>query len=87
MYICKEFSLQMLPSDRMHNLKIEPISLDEVKSLKLHSAIDHSDTANMLSEILGQNLPAERANVLLEEEGDEIIVAQTEIRFFKVSLH
>lgn len=74
MYICNAFSLQML-SRFPAIIRADEITVEEVRKLELESAIGHQDTANVLSNMLGQLLPVNRVNIQLQP-GDSIIVAQ-----------
>lgn len=72
------FSLQMLDLQRTSNVEVMPITLDEVKSLLKEgfiSAVGHQDTANVLSDILGLDVPCNRINVHLTPD-DVLVVAQ-----------
>ena len=73
-YISNAFSLNMLSIDSFSHIRvkrIEPVSVPE----DAVSAIGHTDTANVVSTILGRKVPANRTNVLLTEE-DTLYVAQ-----------
>lgn len=74
MYICNAFSLQML-SQFPANVRVDEITVEEVQKLELQSAIGHQDTANVLSNMLGQQITVNRINIQLQP-GDSIIVAQ-----------
>ena len=72
------FSLQMLDLQRPSNVEVEPLTLDEVKSLLKEgfvSAVGHQDTANVLSDMLGLDVPCDRINVHLTSD-DILVVAQ-----------
>lgn len=72
------FSLQMLDLQRTSNVEVEPLTLDEVKSLLKEgfvSAVGHQDTANVLSDMLGLGVPCNRINVHLTPD-DVLVVAQ-----------
>lgn len=77
MYIANAFSLQMLPKGLACDLRVEPITTEEVRALDVQSAIGHADTATIVGNILGKDLPAERINITLDLD-DSIIVAQVQ---------
>jgi hypothetical protein len=74
MYLCNAFSIQMI-HDFPADVRIKKISAEEVKTADFDSAVSHQDTANVLSNILGMNVPMNRINVHLNR-GDTLIVAQ-----------
>lgn len=74
MIIANAFSLQMIKAFPA-TFSASEISLDEVKSYTLESAVGHTDTANVLGCLIGQDIPANRIGVSLGA-GDSIIVAQ-----------
>jgi len=72
------FSLQMLDLQRTSNVEVEPLTLDEVKSLLKEgfvSAVGHQDTGAVLSDMLGLDVPCDRINVHLTPD-DVLVVAQ-----------
>lgn len=71
-YIGNAFSLQMLQGDA--DVRIRAINPADIPT-DVESAIGHSDTAAVVSGILGLDLPAQRINVRLEK-GDVLYVAQ-----------
>lgn len=78
MKLCNAFSLQMLNLNEESNIKIKPVTVEQVKEILedgFVSAIGHEDTANVLSDILEISIPCNRINISLEK-GDTIIVAQ-----------
>ena len=72
-YISNAFSLQMLPSLDMI-ASIVQINPDEVPADAV-SAIGHSDTAAVVSKLLGREIPMNRVSISLEP-GDVLYVAQ-----------
>lgn len=74
MFICNAFSLQML-TQFPARVTVQEITAEEVAKLPLVSAIGHADTAAVLSNLLGQQLTANRINITLQP-GESIIVAQ-----------
>lgn len=72
------FSLNML-SDAYTSMTVHEIDLETVSDLlkfrPAQSCIGHADTAAIVSGLIGQPLPAERATVKLGH-GDELLVAQ-----------
>ena len=73
MIIGNAFSLQMVGPTAQINVSL--ITSEEVSKLPLESVIGHVDTAFLVGKMLGQDLPANRANVTLKP-GDSMIVAQ-----------
>lgn len=71
-YLGNAFSLQMLPSDG--NVSVETVTEADIPS-DVVSCIGHADTANVLSDILGMEIPVNRTSVTLNE-GDVLYVAQ-----------
>lgn len=75
------FSLQMLDLKRVSTLKVEPLSIDEVKRLikdtdVVLSAIGHIDTANVVGKILqSDKVYFDRASISLDKD-TSLIVAQ-----------
>ena len=98
--IANAFSLQMIDTEVATSIQVEPVSVSEIPK-DLVSAIGHADTANVVSEILGQEIQMNRINVKLTGN-DVLYVAQIvggrlpegattlpegfEIRFLKVKL-
>lgn len=80
-YLLNAFSLNMLVNalsfGRTETIKIEPVTVDEVKSLAadLVSAVGHADTAAVLLDTLGAPVACARINVALNS-GDSAIIAQ-----------
>lgn len=73
MKICNAFSLQMVSLPV--TIKASKIDVGQVKAFSLESAIGHADTANIVSALLGVNIPANRTNIKLSA-GESIVVAQ-----------
>lgn len=76
--ISNAFSLQMLSLQRKTNVEVIPLTLVEVKNLlkgDFLSAVGHQDTANVLSALLGFDVPCNRINVHLTQN-DVLVVAQ-----------
>ena len=71
-YLGNAFSLQMLPSDG--NVSVETVSAEDIP-MDIVSCIGHADTANVLTNILGMEVPVNRMSVTLHE-GDVLYVAQ-----------
>jgi hypothetical protein len=96
-YLCsfKHFTSKIAPSLEGVSFKITPITVGEAKALLAEgfvSAVGHKPTARMLSEVLGMDVPAKRAQIS-PVEGDVAVSFQIthlptggEIRFFKVEL-
>lgn len=74
-YLSNAFSLNMLSSSEDFTLvrarKVEPSEVPETAM----SVIGHTDTARVVSGILGREVPASRKNVVLNS-GDILYVAQ-----------
>ena len=104
-YIANAFSIQMIGSlvkEGGVNISFTEISdLNEIKEADVMSAVGHPDTAAVISNLLGKEVPANRINISLEK-GDILYVAQiiggrlpeggktlpenVERRFFKVEV-
>ena len=74
-YLGNAFSLQMLDLAQPHLVKIEPVEISEVSDADFVSAIGHTDTAVVVSGLLGKVVECQRINVRLEQ-GDTLYVAQ-----------
>lgn len=72
--LANAFSLQMLPEGYSDMLSIESISAADIPE-DISSAIGHPDTARVLSNLLGREIPCQRVNIALDE-GTAIYVAQ-----------
>jgi hypothetical protein len=81
LYIANTFTISMLPNGG--NVQITPIELEEVKSLlqggNFTSAVGHFSTAEVISKLLGIEIPSNRISLSLKE-GDILIVFQLLIR-------
>lgn len=80
-YICNTFTLGML-KNREGAFRYRRISLEEaIGYLKedFESAVGHQATAELLSELLGFEIPVRRVQISLEQ-GDILIVAQLGVR-------
>lgn len=102
--LANAFSLQML-SGPVQNLVVTSLTLKEIKvelsSAYFLSIVGHSDTANILTELLGKEVKCNRESIILTQE-DILVVAQviggrlpegattipegTEIQFLRVEL-
>lgn len=71
--LANAFSLQMLKSLNA-DVRVQEINLSEVPATA-QSVVGHPDTAAVLTNLLGFEVPANRASVALDE-GDELFVAQ-----------
>jgi hypothetical protein len=84
-YISNAFSLSMImpipPQGR--TVKVRPVSLEEVKSLlqggEFKSAVGHPSTAQLLSTLLGVEVPTNRVSISIQA-GDTLVVFQLGIR-------
>lgn len=71
-FLTNAFSIQML--ERGGLVKFEEISLEDIPS-DVVSAVGHADTANVLTNMLGFEVPVNRISVTLDTE-TELFVAQ-----------
>ncbi len=82
-FLSNSFSLGMVnPSPEGLTLRVRPVSLEEVKSLLkggFISVIGHQATAEILSVLLGTNVPYNRTAIKLVPE-DQLIVFQLGVR-------
>ncbi len=86
-YICNSFTLSMIMPDILSAgvvIKADPISLEEVKALIAReggfvSAVGHESTAKVLSNLLGTDVPFNRAQIAITG-GDVIISFQFMVR-------
>ena len=78
-YISNAFSIQMITGLLMEggvNVSFTEISnLAEIKEAETVSAVGHPDTAAVISDLLGKEVPANRISINLEK-GDILYVAQ-----------
>ena len=78
-YIANAFSLQMignLVKEGGVNISFTEISdLNEIKESETISAVGHPDTAAVISNLLGKEVPANRISISLQK-GDILYVAQ-----------
>lgn len=67
MLILNAFSANMLPPAINARVDFITISPDLARECfeKVESAVDHTDTARIFSQILGMEIPVNRANVVL----------------------
>ena len=54
---------------------VEISDLEEIKEAEIISAVGHPDTAAVISDLLGKDVPANRISISLEK-GDVLYVAQ-----------
>lgn len=73
-YLSNAFSLQMLSISDLSFVSIEPVEAKDVPG-NAESFVGHTDTASVLSNVLGHEITANRGSIILEE-GDELYVAQ-----------
>lgn len=79
-FLGNAFSLQMLSVDESHDIHTFPMTIGSVREIHsdgvpIISAVGHIDTARVVSDMLGFEVPAQRINVSLEP-GDMLVVAQ-----------
>ena len=75
LYLSNAFSLQMLDTSKTTSVSIKPISIDAVKTAGFISAVGHPDTAMVLTDMLGKDVPCNRVSIKLTPY-DTLIVAQ-----------
>ena len=80
-FLGNAFSVQMLSnlSDWGTPVTFKKISLDEAKEILsdgFTSAIGHADTAQVVSNLLGTDVPANRISISLESDKDTLVIAQ-----------
>lgn len=77
-YLSNAFSLQMLNLERVNYVEVTPLELEEVKELLSKgfiSTVGHVDTSNILTNMLGVEIPMNRVSLTLTPS-DMLIVAQ-----------
>lgn len=78
--IANAFSLSMLPpTSKLHRLEVREVSLEEARKIikysTLESAVGHASTANVLTTLLGVEIPPRRVMIKLEK-GTKLLVFQ-----------
>lgn len=74
-FLGNAFSLQMLDTTIQHQVTVTPVPIEEVKMTDFVSVIGHADTAAVVSNLLGKEVPCHRASIHLDA-GDILYVAQ-----------
>ena len=74
-FLGNAFSLQMLDVTVANTVNIVRVAIGEIAGSDFVSVIGHADTANVVSNILKRDVPANRTSVRLEK-GDVLYVAQ-----------
>ena len=83
LYIANAFSLNML-TEKQHTIDVLEVSVDDVKyvideaiekGMEIVGAVGHLSTAQLLSQLLGINIPMDRKAIKLNR-GDAVIVFQ-----------
>ena len=80
-YLANAFSLTMLgsielkPTENEYHVLTKKVSIDEIDTADIISAIGHADTANILSSILGTKIVPNRVSINLTYD-DILYVAQ-----------
>ena len=81
LYILNAFSISMLPPEGAV-VKVSPISLGEAKALLnegFESAVGHESTAQLLSTLLGMEVPPRRVAIAMSP-GDRAVIFQLRTR-------
>ena len=65
----------MLDIAVQHNITVCPVPIEELKMTDFVSVIGHADTAAVVSNLLGKEVPCHRASIHLDT-GDILYVAQ-----------
>lgn len=73
-YLSNAMSLNMVPTDGMVNILVQPIEKSQIPSNAI-SAVGHPDTARVISSQLGFEVKPNRVTLMLDE-GDTLFVAQ-----------
>lgn len=77
LYVGNAFSLQMLDLTRPNKVSVTPV--DDPKTViagrEFASAVGHTDTARIFSDVLGAEVPAQRISIKLTAE-DALLVGQ-----------
>lgn len=73
-FLSNAFSLNMVPTDGMINISVEPIEKNQIP-VNVESAVGHPDTARIISSQLGFEVKPNRVTLMLDE-GDTLFVAQ-----------
>lgn len=74
-YLGNAFALQMLDLSKVQHVTVTPVTADEVSKADFVSVIGHTDTAAVVSSLLGKEVPANRASISISK-GDVLYVAQ-----------
>lgn len=74
-YLGNAFSLQMIDLNKDTSVDIVPVTKEEVAQSGFESVIGHQDTANVLTNLLGLEVPMNRVSVRLDVS-DILYVAQ-----------
>lgn len=72
-FLANAFSGQMIQEDAL--IRKQRVTLEEVSQAEWESCIGHSDTANVVGNILGREVPCKRVSISLSK-GDALYVAQ-----------
>lgn len=74
-YLSNALSLNMLDTSSALNIHIEPVSPTEVSTSNFISVVGHPDTANVIANLLGCEVPFNRCSLSLSAD-DTLFVAQ-----------
>lgn len=77
MQILNAFSVNMLACDMPASVRFEEVSVDRAADIaqEAESAVGHADTAAVFSDVLGVDVPAQRATIALNK-GDMALLGQ-----------
>ena len=74
-YLGNAFSLQMISTTKDTDIRVSPVDVQTVKDSDFISIVGHQDTASVVGNILGKDVPCNRVSVSLSK-GDILYVAQ-----------
>ncbi len=78
-YISNAFSINMLSTGEQQTLRFLPLTLPTATAIAtngVQSIIGHADTATVISNQLGIDLPENRVSITLDFSQDQLLVAQ-----------
>ena len=74
-YLSNSFSLNMINVEDFTMIRVRRINFSDVPKKNIISIVGHQDTARIVSEILGCEVPVNRVSISIEE-GDYLYIAQ-----------